>query len=101
MDYADYLRRLTIDSPRFDEAPDPGETIGAKSRALIRLAALVAASGAESSVHREIDDALAAGASATEIVEVLEIVMPLIGRSCVVKAAPKFASALGVDADLR
>ena len=101
MDYADYLRRLTIDSPRFDESLDPAAAITGKTRSLVRLAALVAGSAAESSVHREIDDAIAAGAGAREIVDVLEIVMPLVGRTCVVKAAPKFASALGVDEDLR
>lgn len=101
MSYEEYLRRLSIDAAALDERlAAPAPEMDAKTRALVRIAALIAASAAQSSIHREIDDAIAAGARASEIVGVLDAVMPLLGRACIVKAAPKVALALGVDLDL-
>jgi hypothetical protein len=40
-----------------------------------------------------------AGASAVEIVDVLEGVAPIVGLPCVVAAAPTLAIALGWDTD--
>ena len=100
MDYPEYLRRLSVDASTQAEAPTPATDLDAKTRALVRLSALVAASAAGSSIHREVDDAIAAGARAIEIIAVLDAVVPLVGRAAAVKAAPKIALALGVDLDL-
>ncbi|HEY9311387.1 hypothetical protein [Williamsia sp.] len=101
MDYAEHLGRLSIDAPGVDErAVARDSTVDAKTRALVRLGALITASAAESSIHREIDAAIAAGAGASEVVSVLDILMPIVGRACIVKAASKVASALDVDLDL-
>ena len=49
----------------------------------------------------ETDAAVNAGATATEIVEVLLGVIPIVGLPCVVAAAPNLAMALGYDTDER
>ncbi|WP_349428118.1 hypothetical protein [Microbacterium sp. LWS13-1.2] len=101
MDYTEHLRRLSIDAPGpEDRAATSDSLVDAKTRALVRLGALIAVSAAEASIHREVDEAVAAGAQASEVVGVLDSVMPLVGRACIVKASSKVASALGVELDL-
>lgn len=100
MNYSEYLRCLSIDASTEVSQPSGETDLDPKTRALARLAALVAASAASTSIHREVDDAIAAGARATEIVGVLPAVMPLVGRAAAVKAAPMIGLALGVDLDL-
>ena len=106
MDYTDLLRRLSlhdqraaaqilggagIDSPERDQALDP------RTLALTRIAALVALDGAVPSYGALADDAVDAGATAAEIVDVLLGVVPIVGLPRVVAAAPKLALALGHD----
>ena len=82
--------------------PDTDERLALfdpKTRALVRLAALGAAGGAGPSYGAEIDDAVRAGASAAEIVDVVEAVVPIVGLPCAVTAAPLVAMALGFDVD--
>ena len=104
MDYTNRLRRLALNDARFAEtAPrvhglDP-EALDPKSLALIRLAALIAVGGAVPSYGEQVDAALSAGASATEIVDVLVGVIPALGLPCVVAAAPRVALALGYDVE--
>ncbi|MGN8552120.1 UNVERIFIED_CONTAM: carboxymuconolactone decarboxylase family protein [Microbacterium sp. SLM126] len=101
MDYADYLRQLNIDVPRPGDRPHAHDSVlDAKTRALVGLGALIAIGAAEATIHREIDDAIAAGAQSPEIVAVLDVVLPLAGRACVVKASSKVALALGIDLEL-
>jgi alkylhydroperoxidase/carboxymuconolactone decarboxylase family protein YurZ len=103
MDYAEHLRRLCIDDERIPDAwtGDPGPSaLDARTRCLVRLGALVAVSATAPSIHREIDEAVSAGADADAIVGVLDAIMPVVGRPRVVTAAPKVAVALGVDLDL-
>ena len=73
---------------------DPGRTL-----ALVRLAALVPAAGVVPSYGAQADAAVNAGATAAEIVDVLIGVIPIVGLSRAVAAAPKLALALGYDTD--
>ena len=102
MDYTDVLRRLAINDPRLtedlNEACQP-EELDPKTRALVRLAALVAVGGAPPSYGEMADAAGDAGASAAEIVDVLVGVVPVVGLPSVVAAAPNLAMALGYDTD--
>ena len=107
MDYTDLLRRLSLHDERVaasvlggDAAP-PGidPMLDPKTRALVRLAALVAVGGAVPSYGAQTDAAVDAGATVDEIVEVLLAVMPVVGLPRVVAAAPRMALALGHDVD--
>ncbi|MET0692525.1 MAG: hypothetical protein ABWY56_01265, partial [Propionibacteriaceae bacterium] len=62
-------------------------------------AALVAVGGAVPSYSAEVDAAVGAGATASEIVEVLVAVVPIVGLPAVVAAAPSLAMGLGYDVD--
>lgn len=60
---------------------------------------MVAVGGSTPSYGAVADAAVDAGASAVEIVDVLEGVAPIVGLPCVVAAAPTLAIALGWDTD--
>ena len=102
MDYTERLRCLTINDARLGEI-DGGETdfgsgtLDRKSLDLARLAALIAVGGAGASYGAQTDAAIGAGATTTEIVDVLVGVIPVVGLPRVVAAAPKLALALGYD----
>jgi alkylhydroperoxidase/carboxymuconolactone decarboxylase family protein YurZ len=104
VDYTDRLRRLALNDARFTDT-SPGhrllepEALDLKSLALVRLAALIAVGGAVPSFGAQVDAAVTAGASATEIVDVLLGVAPVLGLPCVVAAAPRLALALGYDVE--
>lgn len=103
VDYLDHLRRLSIDAeqhPGADLDAVASPAVDPKMRALLTLAALVAVSAPSASIGKGVDDAVSAGAGTAEIVDVLDVVMPYVGRPRVVKAAPKIAAALGIDLDL-
>jgi alkylhydroperoxidase/carboxymuconolactone decarboxylase family protein YurZ len=77
-------------------AADPGDTIlGARTRALVRLSALVALEPAEASFEWIVSVALAAGATDAEIVDVLVAVAPVVGLVRMSSAAAGLARALG------
>lgn len=104
LDYTERLRRLAINDARFVE-DDIGE-VGAevvsgrldpKTLTLARLAALIAAGGSVPSYGAQADAAVSAGATPTEIVDVLVGVIPIVGLPQVVAAAPALALALGYD----
>ena len=102
MDYTEVLRRLAISDERFVEESGRETRRGQldpKTLALVRLGALVAVGGALPSYGAETDAAVHAGASATEIVEVLVGVVSVVGLPSVVAAAPSLAMALGYDVD--
>jgi 4-carboxymuconolactone decarboxylase len=104
VDYTERLRRLALNDPRFAPSPlgqgglEP-EALDSKSLALVRIAALIAVGGAVPSFGAQVDAALTAGASTTEIVDVLVGVVPTLGLPCVVAAAPRLALALGYDVE--
>ena len=104
MDYTDRLRRLAINDERLAEDDLGALGVGAegldpKSLALARVAALVAIGGAEPSFGSQADAAVSAGATPSEIVDVLIGIIPVVGLPRVVAAAPKVAMALGYDID--
>ncbi|WP_139417631.1 carboxymuconolactone decarboxylase family protein [Agromyces laixinhei] len=105
MDYTDRLRRLAINDERLAET-DVGDVAGvegrldSKSLALARIAALVSVGGAEPSFGAQVDAAISSGTTATQIVDVLLGVIPIVGLPLVVAAAPKVALALGHDLDI-
>jgi alkylhydroperoxidase/carboxymuconolactone decarboxylase family protein YurZ len=105
LDYREQLRRLTINEVGLDDIT-PAQTVqiatnspGLDSRtlALLRIAGLVARGGAVPSFGAQADAALAAGATADDIVAVLFALISVLGLPCVVDAAPKVALALGYD----
>ena len=103
MDYKERLRCLAINDERF--APDEGgiylhpEMLDPKTLALVRIAALIAVGGAEPSYGALSDDALNAGASPAEMVDVLIGVVTVVGLPRGVAAAPDLALALGFDVE--
>jgi 4-carboxymuconolactone decarboxylase len=102
VDYTERLRLPAINDTRFVEdgtcaALVDSDELDPKSLALVRLAALVAVGGGVPSYGAQADAAVGAGATATEIVDVLFGVVPILGLPRVVAAAPKLALALGHD----
>jgi alkylhydroperoxidase/carboxymuconolactone decarboxylase family protein YurZ len=102
VDYTDRLRRLAINDERLgeDDLGDLGggfDGLDPKCLALARVAALVAVGGAEPSFGSQADAAVSAGATPSEIVDVLVGIIPVVGLPRVVAAAPKVAMALGYD----
>ena len=74
--------------------------LGERTRALVRLAALVATESAAPSYQWAVSVALAAGVSEDEIGAVLITVAPIVGVARVASAAPAVAAALGYGLDL-
>jgi 4-carboxymuconolactone decarboxylase len=103
MDYTDVLRCLAINDSgsvkRWLRDAEAADGLDPKTRALARMAALVAVGGAVPSYGAHADAAVSAGATPAEIVEVLVDLVPIIGLPRVVDAAPKVAMALGYDTD--
>lgn len=66
---------------------------------LVRLGALLTLGAATSSLRVTVERALEAGASESEIVDVLVTVAPAVGLARVVAQAPRLALALGYDID--
>ena len=97
MDYTDRLLHLAINDVRADEGGFEPEVLDPKVVALVRLAALIAVGGAVPTYGAEVDDAVSAGATTAEIVDVLAAVIPILGLPSVVAAAPKVALGLGYD----
>ena len=98
------LRRLAVRDDRFIDALLSEERanvtlsgIDVKSHALVRIAALIALDAAPPSYMSAVEAGLEAGASYDEIVGTLIAVIPIVGVTRVVSAAPKLALALGYD----
>jgi len=68
-----------------------------RTRALVRVAALVALDGPSASFDETVAVALAAGASPDDIVDTMIAVGPVVGSAHLVSSAPKLAMALGYD----
>jgi 4-carboxymuconolactone decarboxylase len=103
-DYKLTLRRLAlrddhyIESLLADERARRGAAgIDERSHALVSLGALIAMNAAPPSYMCAVEQALAAGATHEEIVGALITVMPTVGVTRVVSAAPNLALALGYD----
>ena len=104
----DQLRRLSINDAtsidsllRSDVWCTEGACLDPRSAALVKIAALIALDGPGPAIEHATATAMAAGASAEEVVGVLSASAPIVGASHVVAAAPRIARALGYDIDAR
>src|SRR6218665_2298683 len=98
--YIERLRTLALNPPdqiEHDADVIATDVIGRKSLALSRVAALVAIGGAEPSFNELVHEALDAGASADQTVDLLIALAPIVVFPRVVEAAPTLALALGYD----
>lgn len=68
-----------------------------KVELLVRLAALLAVGATTPSLREAVDQAVAAGATPSEIVDVLVAAGPAIGLAGLVACAPRLATAIGYD----
>jgi 4-carboxymuconolactone decarboxylase len=100
------LRRLSLGDEgvtgsalRATVAPSAGSSLDPAALALTRVAALIATEAALASYQWAVESALAAGASDTDIVDVLIAVAPVVGLARVAAAAPELALALGYDVE--
>jgi 4-carboxymuconolactone decarboxylase len=79
--------------------PEAGCALDPRTLALVRIGVFVSLNAAPASYGWSVDAALAAGATADEIVATLIAVAPVVGIARVVAAAPALASAIGYDID--
>jgi 4-carboxymuconolactone decarboxylase len=78
---------------------DPASTLDRKVDLLVRLGALLALGAATASLRSTVERAMQAGASESEIAEVLVAIGPAAGLARVVAEAPRLATALGYEID--
>ena len=103
--YKEHLRRLAVhddalvDGILTDETTSRDAAIDERTAALVRVAATIAVDGALSTFQHAVTLALAAGATADEIVATLEAVTPITGSARVVQCAPRLALALDYDVE--
>jgi len=102
VDAVELLRRFCIDDPSVSgEGPRArAGVLDERTAALVRLGALIAVAAPAASMGAAVDDAVSAGVSAEEIVDVLTRLTSLVGSPRVVAAAPRIAMALGYDDEL-
>jgi 4-carboxymuconolactone decarboxylase len=98
------LRRLVLHDERCIQSmlaihlsDDEAAGLDSKTRALVRLGGLVALGASCFSYHWAVETALAAGATAEDVVGTLVAVAPISGLARVVSAAPEVALSLGYD----
>jgi 4-carboxymuconolactone decarboxylase len=103
-DYEGTLRKLALHDERFlaqvlsrrrstalDEGLEP------RTADLARLGALMALDAGAGAIEVTVTDALAAGATPEDIVNVLLAVTPLVGSARLMTVAPRVATGLGYD----
>jgi 4-carboxymuconolactone decarboxylase len=78
----------------------PRRTLSAETRALVHLAALLAAGACTTSLRWAVELALRSGAEDEAIVEVLVTSAAIVGSARVVAAAPRLALAIGYDIEV-
>jgi alkylhydroperoxidase/carboxymuconolactone decarboxylase family protein YurZ len=100
------LRRLALHDERCIESvlavrleTDEASGLDPKTHALVRLGALVGLGAGAVSYHWAVGAALAAGATADDIVGTLVAVAPISGLARVIAAAPEVALSIGYDID--
>ncbi len=101
----EFLRRLALNDEATIARVMSGTGVFAvtdpetRTPALARIAALIAVRSPSASYQWAVDSALAAGATETDIVDVLIAVAPIVGLARATSAAPELALALGYDLD--
>ena len=107
MNTEELLRRLALNDEKAVDAAvgaaplplDEPQALDDKTRALVRLAALLSIGAATASCRATVEVARAAGATDQEIVGVLLAVAPAVGGARVVGAAPRLALAIDYDVE--
>jgi alkylhydroperoxidase/carboxymuconolactone decarboxylase family protein YurZ len=106
MDYHHVLCLLAVRDRAFFTLVDADESdnvqvsgLSDQQAALVRFAALATLDGAVASYVHVVENALAVGVTADELVGTLIAIMPATGGDRVVSAAPKLGLALGHDVD--
>jgi 4-carboxymuconolactone decarboxylase len=104
--YQENLRRLALHDEDWiasvlamDVKNVAASGLDARTHALVRLAALMALGACPVSYQSNIETALAAGATADDVVNALIAVAPIIGLPRVISSVPRIASAIGYDLD--
>jgi len=98
------LRRLALNDTRMmeeistDPSAEPAD-LDDRSRALVRLGALLATDSPVAAVRQGVAEAMATGLNADEIVTALLLLLPTIGMPRAAAAAPKLGLAIGYDVD--
>jgi alkylhydroperoxidase/carboxymuconolactone decarboxylase family protein YurZ len=90
---------LIVDMTESDEKNLTASGLDPRSRALVRIGALLALGASPASYASVVRLAERAGVSAHEVVGVLVAVAPYIGIARTVSAAPELALAVGFDVD--
>lgn len=104
-DYRDRLRKLALRDEALvadllaNEPCREASGLDAKTHALVRLSTTLAVDAGQPSYQDAVNRAMAAGATADEIVGTLVAVICLTGVPRAVSAAPRLALALGYDVD--
>lgn len=96
------LRSVLAVSPRNTRSPllSPRRRLPPETRALIHVAALLAAGACTTSLRWAVELASRAGADDEEIVDVLVTAAAIVGSARVVAAAPRLALAIGYDIEV-
>ena len=96
------LRSVLGISPPHTRSPlmTPRRILSAETRALVHVAALLAAGAGTTSLRWAVELASRAGAEDEEIVEVLVTTAAIVGSARVVAAAPRLALAIGYDIEV-
>ena len=103
--YEEKLRQLAIHdeesvgSAMGGRTADEESTLTSRELCLVRMAAALAIDAPASSLGWAATRAAATGATADDIVGVLEAIAPIVGSAIVVSASPKLAQAVGYDLD--
>lgn len=84
-----------VASPRRAELDD--RVLDVRTRALVRIAALIALDAPPAAYASQVALAAECGASAEDVAEVLRAIAPLVGAPKVVAAAPEVMLALGLS----
>jgi 4-carboxymuconolactone decarboxylase len=104
-DYRDRLRKLSLRDEALvaailaQESSREESGLDAKTHALVRLSTTLAVDAGQSSYQHAVERALAAGATADEVVGTLVAVVTLTGVPRAASAAPRLALALGYDVE--
>lgn len=101
---ATLFRQWTLGDPRGLDPLLHGEPAGPRSSvgptaSLLRIAVLIAMDGAIPAYQREVNTAIAAGATVEDVIGVLSAVTSVVGSALAMSAAPRLAMALGYDVD--
>ncbi len=103
MDHTERLTLLAVSDAAHTEhclsGRDQSGPLDPKTRALVRLAAMMAVGGSGPSYGAMTDTAISAGASPAEVVDVLESIVPMIGLPGAVAAARRVGLTRGSAAE--